>query len=145
MGSIYISIVKDKPKAEWSFNDLNGKILKQGYAYLLDKIVEKLPKQHRDKFPILKFLEFEGGFYRGEKLLLDTKEVKSLKTEFDYVIDILNKRQFLENVDADLILEYLSKDSYPTLTSDKIIEELLEIKQLIDFADWNNCYICIDR
>lgn len=145
MGSIYFYIVKDQPDEEWSASEQNEKALKKGYAYLLDKIIDKLPHEHQDKFPTLKILRYDSGSYKDEKLLLNIDQVQALKNELGDIIDILNKRKFLENVTSDTILSYIGKSRYPHSTPAEIITELLEIKELIDFADSNSCYICVDR
>lgn len=145
MGSIYLYITKSKLPKEWSAIELEGNILKERNAYLLDRIVEKLPKQHRDKFPTLTSLEFKSGNYSDEKFHLFSEQVKLLKQEFDTLLEILLKRQFLSNVDSDIIIDYLCKEHYPHLTKDEILKELYELKDLIDFATNEECNIYIDR
>jgi hypothetical protein len=145
MGSIFIYITKETLTPDWSISDLDGKVLKQRSAYLLDKIVEKLPNVHRDLFPTLLSLEFSSGNYIDEHFYLLSRQVKQLKQEFDTILEILLKRQFLNNVDSDTIISYLCKDGYPHSTKDEILNELFEIKDLIDFAANEECNIYIDR
>lgn len=145
MGSIHLYITKNKFPEDWSASKFNDKILKQGSAYLLDKIVEKLPNVHRDKFPTLTSLDFSSGNYIDEHFYLLNGQVKQLKNEFDTIIEILLKRQFLNNVDSDTIINYLCKDRYPNSTKEEILKELFEIKDLIDFAANEECNIYIDR
>lgn len=145
MGSIFIYITKETLTPNWSINDLDGKVIKQRTAYLLDKIVEKLPNVHRDKFPILTSLEFSSGNYVGEHFYLLNRQVKQLKQEFDTILEILLRRQFLNNVDSETIINYICIDRYPNSTKDEILKELIEIKDLIDFAANEECNIYIDR
>jgi len=145
MGSIYIYILKEVLSTGWSNEDLDGKVLKQGSAYLLDKIVNKLPKEHRNKFPYLQRLEYCIDYYDGEKTFLLKNEVKSLKTEFDTLLKIMKRKEFLNNVDADEFLLYLSKEKFPTPTKEEILKDLLGIKELIDYAVKNESNIYIDR
>jgi hypothetical protein len=98
MGSIFIYVTKETLPPDWSSNDLDGKVLKQTSAYLLDKIVEKLPSVHRDQFPTLTSLEFSIENYVDEHYFLLSGQIKRLKQEFDTLLDILLKRQFLNNL-----------------------------------------------
>ncbi len=145
MGSIFIYITKETLTPDWSVSDLDGKVLKKGYASLLDKTVRRLPKVHRDLFPTLLSLEFSSGNYIDEHFYLLSGQVKQLKQEFDTILEILLKRQFLSNVDSDTIINYLCKDVYPHSTKDEILNELFEIKDLIDFAANEECNIYFDR
>jgi hypothetical protein len=145
VGSIFIYISKETLTPDWSISDLDGKVLKQSSAYLLDKIVEKLPKVHRDLFPTLLSLEFSSGNYIDEHFYLLSGQVKQLKQEFDTILEILLKRQFLVNVDSDTIINYLCNDGYPHSTMDEILNELFQIKDVIDFAANEECNIYIDR
>ena len=145
MGSIFIYVTKDILPINWSIKDIEGKVLKQGSAYLLDKIVEKFPKEHRTKFPTLMTLEEDSGRYTDEKLFLLNEEVNKLKLEFDTILDILYKRQFLNNVDPDIILNFLCHTMFPVIPQTQILNELLEIKELIDFATSQDFKVYIDR
>jgi len=145
MGSIHLYITKNKFPEDWSAKKFNDKILKQRSAYILDKIVEKLPNVHRDKFPTLTSLEFSSGNYLNEQFFLLNEQVKQLKQEFDTLLDILLKKQFINNVDSDTIINYLSKDQYPNPTKSEILKELFELKDLIDFAANEECNVYIDR
>lgn len=145
MGSIHLYITKNKFPEDWSATNFSDKILKQRSAYLLDKIVEKLPNVHRDKFPTLTSLEYSSGNYLGEHFYLPSRLVKQLKQEFDTLLEILLKRQFLRNVDSDTIINYMCKDEHPISTKDEILKELIDIKDLIDFAANEECNIYIDR
>lgn len=145
MGSIFIYLTKETLTTNWSINDLDGKVLKQTSAYLLDKIIEKLPKVHRDQFPTLTSLEFSSGNYVDEHYFLLSGQVKQLKQEFDTLLEILLKRQFLKNVDSETIINFISKDRYPNPTKDEILKELFELKDIIDFAANEECNIYIDR
>jgi hypothetical protein len=145
MGSIFIYVTKETLPPDWSSNDLDGKVLKQTSAYLLDKIVEKLPSVHRDQFPTLTSLEFSIENYVDEHYFLLSGQIKRLKQEFDTLLDILLKRQFLNNVDSETIINYICKDRYPNSTKDEILKELIELKDIIDFAADEECNIYIDR
>jgi hypothetical protein len=79
MGSIFIYVTKETLPPDWSSNDLDGKVLKQTSAYLLDKIVEKLPSVHRDQFPTLTSLEFSIENYVDEHYFLLSGQIKRLK------------------------------------------------------------------
>jgi hypothetical protein len=145
MGSIHIYITKNTFPEDWSASECNDVILKQRSAYLLDKMVEKWPKGHRDQFPTLTSLECRGGNDVKEKYFLLNGQVKQLQQEFNTLLDILLKKQFMNNVDSDTIIKYLSKDQYPNLTENEILKELLEIRDLIDYAANEECNIYIDR
>jgi hypothetical protein len=112
---------------------------------LLDKIVDKLPKLHRDKFPILKILDFNSGQYIGEKICLKREQVKQLNKEFNSILEILNKRHFLENVDANNLTSFLCNEHHPPLTKTELTNELNEMNELIEFAASNDCIIYINR
>jgi hypothetical protein len=145
MGSIHLYLTKIKLPQDWSAVELKDKILKQRSAYLLDKIVEKFPKYHRDRFPTMTSLEFNSGNYLDEKTYLHSGQVKLLKQEFDTLLDILLKKQFISNVDTTTIIELLCNDQHPKLTKDEILNELYELKDLLDYANNEECNIYIDR
>lgn len=145
MGSIHLYLTKIKLPQDWSAFESKDKILKQRSAYLLDKIIEKFPKIYRDRFPTMTSLEFDSGNYSGEKTYLNSGQVKLLKLEFSTVLDILLKKQFLSNVDSATIIEFLCNDQYPKLTKDEILNELYELKELLDYANNEECNIYIDR
>jgi hypothetical protein len=145
MGSIHLYLSKFKFPQDWSAVELKDKILKQRSAYLLDKIVEKFPKDHRDSFPTITSLEFNSGNYSNEKAYLNSGQVKLLKQEFDTLLDILLKKQFISKVDSATIIELLCNDQHPKLTKVEILNELYELKDLIDYANKEKCNIYIDR
>jgi len=145
MGSIHLYLTKFKLPQDWSVVELKNKILKQRSAYLLDKIVEKFPKYHRDRFPTMTSLEFNSGNYLDERTYLHNGQVKLLKQEFDTLLDILLKKQFMSNVDSAAIIDFLRNEQHPKLTKDEILNELYELKDLLDYANNEECYIYIDR
>lgn len=51
----------------------------------------------------------------------------------------------MSNVDSAAIIDFLRNEQHPKLTKDEILNELYELKDLLDYANNEECYIYIDR
>jgi hypothetical protein len=144
MGSCFLYITKEKPEYGWAYDRLKEASIRQGYGSALDHMWRCLPKHLRDKYPMLGKVDFQSGCYYDEVLNLTPQEVKSLREEFEKLLNVLNYQDFEPGLDAAQFNQYLQSGHYG-FESGYFEEQRKDTFELLKYAESENCWIRISR
>jgi hypothetical protein len=144
MGSCYFYVTKEEPAYNWNYDKLIQNTIVQGYASELDFMWQCLPKHLRDKYPMLRRIDYESGVYIDENLNLSPIEVNELAEELQKIVNILAYQDFEPGLDAKQFKHYL-ETVHSGFKREELNENLAFILQMLNTAKSERAWIRISR
>ena len=106
-----------------SVNNKNEVILEMTPNFLI-YCSRHLPKNIRNEFPILLNLELNSDKWIDELQTLNSEKISEMENEIERIYRIINKLEFIPNVESEKILKFWTTDEYNINEINKNINEL---------------------
>ena len=106
-----------------SVNNKNEVILEMTPNFLI-YCSRHLPKNIRNEFPILLNLDLNSDKWIDELQTLNSDKISVMENEIERIYRIINKLEFIPNVESEKILKFWTTDEYNINEINKNINEL---------------------